>query len=280
VRPVGYGVNADRGRVVPSTLGCTVIRTTESATFLEPTGDATGFLSQERMQPQGSEGSSSLTRFVVSNHQPDVTLQHVAELATREIIGCDLAGITLLRDAKPVTAVFTDPKAPEIDTAQYETGKGPCLDAFREALVFRIDDTGDESRWPEFAAAANAAGVLSTLSMPLVVGDTALGALNLYSYDRDAFVDDETAWVFALQAAVVLANSQAYWAAQALTAQLEQALSSRAVIEQAKGILMLTLHCSEDAAFAELRTRSQHANRKVREIAFDIVDAAKNHPAD
>lgn len=233
------------------------------------------------MRTQGPpQGSSSLTGFVVSDNQLDVTLQRVAELATREVFGCDMAGITLLRDGRPVTAVFTDSTAPEVDTAQYETGKGPCLDASRDLVVYRIDDTANEARWPEFAAAARAAGIQSTLSLPLVVGAAGLGALNLYSYDLDAFVEEDDATVFAAQAAVVLANSQAYWAAQALAAQLEQALASRAVIEQAKGILIATQRYSEDEAFADLRRRSQNTNRKVREIATDIVQAAQNQPPD
>ena len=74
------------------------------------------------------EFSSSLASFVVTDHALDDTLLQVATLATRDVPGCDLAGITLLRDGRPVTAVFTDPSAPEIDTAEYDTGKGPCLD--------------------------------------------------------------------------------------------------------------------------------------------------------
>ena len=137
------------------------------------------------------EFSSSLASLVVTDHALDDTLLRVAVLSTRDVPGCDVAGITLLRDGRPVTAVFTDPSAPHIDTAQYDTGKGPCLDAFRHGQEFRIEDTRLETRWPEFAAAAAAGGVLSTLSLPLVVGRGSLGALNLYSYTVSAFVDDE-----------------------------------------------------------------------------------------
>jgi GAF domain-containing protein len=233
------------------------------------------------MHPQSSrEGAPSLSRLVITDQALDATLQHVADLATREVIGCDMAGITLLREGEPVTAVFTDSAAPEIDTAQYETGSGPCLDAFHDGRVFRIDDTSADARWPEFAAAAVAAGVQSTLSLPLVVGETGLGALNLYSYDVDSFVDDDTAQVFAAQASVVLANSQAYWAAQELAAQLEEALTSRAAIEQAKGILMATHRFSADDAFAWLRRESQNTNRKVRVVARDVIESVRERPRD
>ena len=82
------------------------------------------------------------------------TLARVAELATQQISGCDFAGCTLVRDGKATTAVFTDPQSPEIDSAQYESGRGPCLDAYRQGIVCRIDDTRAENPWPEFAEAA------------------------------------------------------------------------------------------------------------------------------
>src|SRR5215218_10097303 len=88
----------------------------------------------------------------VIDEQLDATLTRVAQLAVNELPECAMAGITLIREQKPVTAAFTDSAAPEIDSAQYETGKGPCLDAFRQRQVFRVEDTREEDRWPEFAA--------------------------------------------------------------------------------------------------------------------------------
>src|SRR5436853_2348241 len=97
-------------------------------------------------------GVSGLAQVVVPSEDLDATLQRVADLALHEVDDCDLAGITLLRDGKPVTAVFTDPEAPEIDTAQYASGSGPCLDAFRTGQVLQIADTADDDRWPEVCA--------------------------------------------------------------------------------------------------------------------------------
>ncbi len=214
---------------------------------------------------------SGLSHLVVPNEELDATLQRVADLACQEVDGCDMAGITLLRDGVAVTAVFTDPEAPEIDTAQYESGSGPCLEAFRTGVVLQIEDTATEPRWPQFCKQAAAHGVQSTMSLPLVVGDTALGALNLYSKQPRGFSEQATALVFAAQAAVVLANSQAYWAAHHLSGQLEVALTSRAAIEQAKGILMATRRCNADEAFEILRTQSNTTNRKLRDVAGDVI---------
>jgi GAF domain-containing protein len=215
-----------------------------------------------------------LARLVVTEDPLDSTLHRVAVLATKEIAGCAMAGITLMRDGKPVTAAFTDSIAPEIDTAQYETGAGPCLQAFETNRMLRIDDTRTDTRWPEFARAAAEHGVLSTLSLPLVVGANALGALNLYSRAPNTFESDDSSMVFALQASVVLANAQAFWAAQHLAEQLENALTSRAVIEQAKGVLLARTGCSLDEAFDLLRAASQNQNRKLRDVAADVVKSA------
>ncbi len=224
------------------------------------------------MQPTNPlEGVSGLAHVVVPNEDLDATLQRVADLARSEVDDCDMAGITLLRDGAPVTAVFTDPQAPEIDSAQYSAGSGPCLDAFHTGTVLQIADTSSDPRWPAFCARAATAGVRSTLSLPLVAGDTSLGALNLYSYKISGFSDHSTALVFAAQAAVVLANSQAYWAAHQLSTQLENALASRASIEQAKGILMATHRCTADEAFEMLRTQSNNTNRKFREVAAAVI---------
>jgi GAF domain-containing protein len=233
------------------------------------------------MQPfDPRAGVSGLAHVVVPNEALDATLQRVADLAVHEVDDCDMAGITLLRDGQPVTAVFTDPEAPEIDTAQYSSGSGPCLDAFRTGEILQIADTTHEPRWPEFCAQAASARVRSTLSLPLVVGDASLGALNLYSYTPQGFSDHSTAHVFAAQAAVVLANSQAYWAAQHLSSQLEAALTSRATIEQAKGILMATRGVSADKAFEMLRAESNTTNRKLREVAADMIRGVKPPGAD
>src|SRR4051794_6392754 len=221
---------------------------------------------QSPRDPQG------LSR-IVFEESLDANLHQVAELAVRNIADADFAGITLMRHGKPTTAVFTDSASPEIDSAQYETGVGPCLDAFRTNRIYKIEDTRTETAWPTFAKAAADHGVLSTLSLPLVAGSGALGALNLYSKTRDSFDDDDggDGMVFATQAATVLSNAQAFFATQELASNLETALTSRAVIEQAKGIIIGARGCSPDAAFNVLREQSQYENRKIRAVAEEIV---------
>ena len=114
----------------------------------------------------------------------------------------------------------------------------------------------------------------STLSLPLLVGEGSVGALNFYSTKEDGFSDEDrrNSATFALQAAVVLANAQAYWDARTLNEHLAEAMRSRATIEQAKGILMAQSNVGPDAAFELLRSASQRENRKLRDIAQELVD--------
>jgi GAF domain-containing protein len=159
--------------------------------------------------------------------------------------------------------VFTHAETPEIDTAQYKTGEGPCLEAFRTQKVLTIEDTESEDRWPEFCRTAAQHGVRSTLSMPLAVNGEGVGALNFYARQVGAFGDAQAdvARGFADQAAIVLANARAYWDARTLSEQLREARAPRAEIEQAKGIIMAQSGIPADAAFEVLVRASQRENR-------------------
>ncbi len=135
-----------------------------------------------------------------------------------------------------------------------------------------------ETRWPAFSAAARAQGIGSSLSMPLELAGESVGGLNVYGLAPDAFSTQAEllAKGFALQASVVISNAQAYWAASELTRNLTIAMESRAVIEQAKGILIARHGLDDDEAFDRLRHQSQTENRKLRDIATDIVEQARN----
>jgi len=226
-------------------------------------------------------GLAALSSFFVGDASLRETLGRVTELSVEALRGADMAGITMLVEGRPQTAVFTDHEPPEIDSAQYETGVGPCLDAFRNQWVYRMDSAGQDTRWPAFAEACLAHGVHSTMSVPLIANDEGLGALNFYSRRSGAFgaAEEHTGMAFASQAAVAVANSLAYLDARALGESLSAAMENRAVIEQAKGVLMAQGGRSPDQAFELLVRASQRENRKLREVAVDLVRHAQQRPA-
>jgi GAF domain-containing protein len=225
-----------------------------------------------------SASIDALTSFLIGEQTMGQTLQRVAELGEAAIPGADLTGLTLLtKEGRPTTAVCTDPETAALDQIQYDVGDGPCLTAFREMRVISVPKMEAETRWPAMAARASDKGVHSSLSAPLIVADSGIGALNFYARSENAFRegDADTAQTFALHAAVVLANAQAYWSAYELSQQLEQAMVSRAEIEQAKGVIIEQSGVSSDEAFELLKRASQRENRKLREVATEIVKRAQ-----
>jgi GAF domain-containing protein len=220
----------------------------------------------------------SLSRALLTE---DANLQ--AGLRRIALAGCTLltkcagASVTLVEKGLPTTVAATNDTALTLDESQYEVDDGPCLTAARQNQTVRIDDAATDRRWPNFVAAAGDVGVWSSLSLPLQIADESYcGGLNLYGLAPMAFShDDEVlAQAFADQASVIVANTRAYWAAFEMTKNLTIAMESREVIDQAKGILMGQHRVDADAAFAMLRDRSQAENRKLRDIAAEIVDHA------
>jgi GAF domain-containing protein len=225
-----------------------------------------------------AEAMEVLSRFLVADTSLEDTLTRVAELTVGAIPAAAFVGIALLDDAERVTtAIFTDEQAPQIDQAQYDERRGPCLDAWREQRIVRIDDVAVEgpAAYPAFSQACLDHGIHSTLSLPLVASDQGVGALNLYAEDATAFspADQEVGCQLATAASVVLANAAAYWGAYDLSQQMDEAMQSRAVIEQAKGMLMArSSGLSADDAFELLRRASQREDVRVRDIAQRIVE--------
>jgi GAF domain-containing protein len=140
----------------------------------------------------------------------------------------------------------------------------------------RSPDRAIDGRFPHYGPKAAERGAVSTLSLPLAADGRTVGALNLYSKQPDAF-DRETVALgelLAAHAALAISAATAYYSSRDLADQMRQALESRAVIEQAKGVLMAQQGLDADQAFAMLVELSQRSNRKLREVAQSVVASA------
>ena len=219
---------------------------------------------------------SDLTQLFVADGTVHDVLVRVAQMSTAALPVTRFAAITMVVEGTLTTGVFTDPVASQIEQVQFDSGEGPCVDAYRSGEIRVIESTADERRWPDFCSACVRYGIGSTLSIPMTVETHTTGALNLYSREERAFdcSSVETASVFAAQAAILLASAEVSRAALARAAQLQQAMESRSSIEQAKGIVIATTRCTPDEAFAVLVTQSQKENRKLHDIAREIVEHA------
>jgi hypothetical protein len=239
-------------------------------------------------QPYGhvAVAFSEIARTLFSAKTVRGTLQQIVDFAVLTVEGCDAAGISLLTGSRVTTPVYSHPVALEVDSVQYETGEGPCLDAItKEAIVF-AEDLAEDPRWPIFGPRAATLGMRSLLSCRLSAQGT-LGALNLYAELPRAYgvIDRTTALIFATHAGIALGAAEALEdATVSLNTEIHRvenlrgALASREVIGRAEGILIERERITTDQAFAVLRRASQHLNIKLREVAQYVVDTGEIPP--
>lgn len=229
---------------------------------------------------EASDAFAQLSSIVLGEEPLEAILERLVHIARQVLPITVEASITLLSRDDATTVASTDEVAVTLDERQYDDERGPCLDAAAAGERIRITDMRSEPRWPRFAEAAAHAGVLSSLSMPLPIQRNVTGALNFYATSVDAFSEEtiELAEMFAAHAAVAVANAHLYETTAALAEQMKEAMANRAVIEQAKGIVMRDRGCNADEAFDALALLSQQTHTKLREVAQQLVDQVRNQP--
>jgi GAF domain-containing protein len=222
-----------------------------------------------------AEALEHLGRLSVRDLSMKSLLETVAQLAKSAMPGDTEASVTLLVKDRPATVASTGQLALDLDETQYQYGQGPCLHAARSGELTEITDTRTEMRWPHYTARAAEQGNISSLSVPLCIDEheRVSGALNLYAGAPGAFDagSRSAAQAFGPYAAVAAGNLYAYQNARDMADNLQLALESRAVIDQAKGVLMERHRLTADQAFQALAQASMRANRKVRDIAEHLV---------
>jgi transcriptional regulator with GAF, ATPase, and Fis domain len=223
-----------------------------------------------------SAGITELHTVLLDTESMDKFVQELAVQAARLVSGSLSCGITLRRGGQNSTVACSDELATEVNGLQYRLREGPILTALKDGLEVRADNLASEDRWPRFAAAAAERGVRSCLSLPLIARDETVGALTLYAMTTEAFGDEETrrAGKFADPAAGALALGLRLVTYADVIDQLRASLASRAIIDQAVGVIMGQERCTQDKAFSALRTASQNRNVKLREIAREVVTNA------
>jgi len=231
----------------------------------------------------GGDAAGDLTglqQALLGTHSIGQFLQELALLAGRLVTDGLSCGMTMRPNGRPVTVACSDALARQVDQVQYQLDEGPCLHAMRRGSLVRIDDTADEAAWPRFEAKAASHGIGSCLALPLITDGKPVGALNLYARAAGAFGAGEIqrAERFACSASGALALALRLASCAALTDQLRSSLASRAVIDQALGVIMAQERCTQARAFSLLRAASQNRNVKLRDIAAAIVTGVSGEP--
>jgi GAF domain-containing protein len=208
-------------------------------------------------------------------------LAEVAGFAAEAIPGVDGAGVALIDAGKGQPTLQTTSATAgfvhRIDAVQYdELHEGPCITCMQSRRATVSGSLGADDRWPHFGGRVARMGVHSALSLPLIVGDHVIGAINCYANNQDAFGEHAVRLgsQFAGPAAVSIHNAGLLAAARSRAEKLEQALDHRAVIDQAVGIIRSRSGVSAEVAFSRLVQMSQSGNIKLRVVAARLVDDA------
>ncbi|MDQ3899986.1 MAG: GAF and ANTAR domain-containing protein [Actinomycetota bacterium] len=207
-------------------------------------------------------------------------LDRLAALTAQALPEGSSCGVTVRQNSRAITLAASDERARRIDQLQYDFDEGPCLETLATGKPHHIVDTATETRWPSFCPAAHQQGVRSCLGLPLTGPTGLMGGYNLYSMRPAAFAPDVRGQleVFAGNAAGALAVAMKLADQKQMSDDLHDALTSRAVIDQATGIIMAQQRCGAAAAFAILRRASQNRNVKLRQLAAEIVSQVSGKP--
>lgn len=222
------------------------------------------------------EAFIELTDTLVTDFDIIEFLEHLAARCT-ELLGVAACGVLLAdhHGALNLVAASTE-QARLLELAQLQNSEGPCLDAYHTGRpVQRADLSDADPRWPAFTAAARAAGFAAVNALPMRLREQRLGALNLFS-TRPVPIDADTlalAQALADAATIGIVHQRAMARSEVVAEQLQTALNSRIVIEQAKGFLAERLGVTVEDAFTALRRYARDRNRKLTDVAADVVNS-------
>jgi anti-anti-sigma factor len=221
-------------------------------------------------------GAQIHSTFASGNDVVDEALRMVVALARVAVIPADGVSVSLRRHEHLATVAASDPTILDMDTYQYATGEGPCVDASVEGRRFHAQSLSDELRWPAFTPRARSLGIRSILSEPLFAVQEPVGALNIYSHRPDVFADEDEklASMFATETSALLTSVKANEDGEERGARIQAALETREKISQAQGVIMERQGISADDAYTALRVDAQALGHSLRDHAKGVVTSS------
>jgi GAF domain-containing protein len=204
---------------------------------------------------------------------PDEALDRLTALAAELVPGGTAAAVTIAMASGALTFAASDRRLEELHQVQLDADAGPVVESLRHNEPRRVDDTTAECRWPGFCQAAAEAGFASCLVLPLRTDRQPAGAVALYGTEPNTFrgAAHDIALLVAAQGGTAVHNATLYRTCRRMVESLHAGLESRAVIEQAKGMLHAELGVTPEHAFHLLSRYSQNTNQRVRKISAALV---------
>jgi ANTAR domain-containing protein len=210
----------------------------------------------------------------IANKSRSRSLNELVGLATRQVRACSGAAAALWQGREPMVMAASHPDVCELAEVELAAQRGPAVDSLAAATTLACPDTLYERRWPEYAHAALCRGVRCSVTLVHRSGGAAV-TLSLFSA-RPRVLDPEQLPVAELLVAVggaVIGNMSSYGDARRTALQLREGAQARALVDQAKGVLMHAFGCSADEAFERMRKLSQQRNLKMTEVAQRVIDS-------
>jgi len=208
-----------------------------------------------------------------------IDFMHVLVERCVQLLGVSAAGLLLTDDKRETLQLVaaSSERTRLLELFQLQTEQGPCVDCFATGRPVSVSDIRSTGRWPRFAAAAAEVGFVSVHAVPMRLRTEVIGALNLFGVQAGALDDAKlrVSKTLADVATIGLLQQRAIRSRDTLTEQLQTALNSRVLIEQAKGVLAERLHLDLDQAFALLRSAARTRNRRLSELAQLVVDGTQ-----
>lgn len=206
-------------------------------------------------------------------------LDSLVRWAVEQSPAAEACRLTLEQAGRGMTVTYSGELAARGGERQCELDDGPCLEALRTGSVVRVRDLADEERWGDYPRRALEAGVRSSLSFPLALGERGRGALNLYSDRADAFsdADERAGLLWAGQAGGALSVAWRMAEREEAVQHLRRGMLTRQEIGQAVGLLMSQRRCTADEAFRLLQQASRRHNEKLRDVAHRMIAGHEEH---
>ncbi len=211
-----------------------------------------------------------MSGLLLSTETVATALALITAVAKQTVPGTTGAGITLVDpNGERTTTAATDELVRRADALQYELELGPCLTAWADRVVVRIDDLVQDERWPAWSGQVSKWGLRASLSAPLVAGAEALGAVKVYGHTPQTYGDQEERLLtmFATQATMLLTNMRTAADAERISDQLRDSVRAREVIILAKGIIMARDGVDERMAFLALADTARQQRVTLRQAA-------------
>ncbi|WP_395570461.1 GAF and ANTAR domain-containing protein [Streptomyces sp. BK79] len=230
-------------------------------------------------RPERRQQGAGMIDWLLETSSVHEFLKHLVDDAV-STSGADGCGVTLQRSRRPTTVVSTGGVADKLDEKQYGQDDGPCLQALRTGEAVHVPDTLAETRWGAYPRFAAGLGIRSSLSLPIPAASHTAGALNFYAVGPDAFTDEDrhALALFAAQAGGGIALAQRLADAEDFAHEVQEALASRSVIDQAVGTVMQEHQCTAQEAFDLLRRLSQETNLKLRDVCARLLTGVSGQP--